>query len=335
MILQRLRRKILIPQTHSQRAAQHFITQRAFLPVSGGIKRNFKEPIVGHARITNPVAAHVTLFDSGGATDAFELRAVNLNLIGLAAVLGSLIVFKLVYDRLEKRPVRVRLLAAFVFSIPGAPALLAAVYYLHVLPERSWFYEFRSLPGFECFSLFLGAAAGAFVTLLPRLSLPFALAGLLTVTAVPYLKPILAPLPADALSSKWENDVCLQSTASTCGPASVATILHKFGLNVSEQEVATQAHTYAGGTEAWYLARFVRAKGMKAKFDFRPGMPEDLVFPAMVGIRLGSAGHFIAVLERDGDMLTVADPLSGKEIVTLEKLRKRCELTGFHLSISR
>lgn len=260
---------------------------------------------------------------------------MNLNLIGLAAALGSLVAFKLVYDRLKERPLRVRLLVALGLTILGTPSILAGVYYLHVLPEWSWFYELRSWKGFEAFALFLGAAAGAFVTLLPRRVLPLALAGVLAMTMVPYLKPVLAPLPADAFSPKWENEVCLQSTPSTCGPASVATILRGFGLDVTEQEVATRAHTYAGGTEAWYLARLVRSKGLRAKFDFRRGMPEDLALPAMVGIRLGNAGHFIAVLERNGEMLTIADPLSGKETVSLATLQKRCELTGFHLSIFR
>lgn len=260
---------------------------------------------------------------------------MNLNLIGLAAALGSLVAFKLVHDRLKERPLRVRLLVALGLTILGTPSILAGVYYLHVLPEWSWFYELRSWPGFEGFALFLGGAAGACVTLLPRWLLPLALAGVLAMTMVPYLKPVLAPLPTDALSPKWENDVCLQSTPSTCGPASVATILRGLGLNVTEQEVATLAHTYAGGTEAWYLARLVRSKGLRAKFDFRHGMPEDLALPAMVGIRLGNAGHFIAVLERNGEMLTIADPLSGKETVSLATLQKRCELTGFHLSIIR
>ncbi|MEI6175658.1 MAG: hypothetical protein WCS43_02095 [Verrucomicrobiota bacterium] len=60
-----------------------------------------------------------------------------------------------------------------------------------------------------------------------------------------------------------------------------------------------------------------------------------LLLVAMVGVKLGAMGHFIAVLARDGDQLTVNDPLTGLRTMTLKDLEKHCKLTGFHLSITR
>ena len=155
------------------------------------------------------------------------------------------------------------------------------------------------------------------------------------VLSVPYVKPLLVPLPDSMIHDQWEGDACMQSTPSTCGPASIATILRSLGLPASERAIAREAHTYAGGTEAWYLARYVRSQGLNARFDFSKGLPENLELPAMIGVRLGGFGHFMPVLARDGDMLTLADPLHGKETISLRDLQKRCQLTGFHLVISR
>lgn len=259
----------------------------------------------------------------------------NVNLIGLLAAVGSIVVFKLVYERLKTRSCRVKLAAALVFGIAAMPAMLAAAYYLHFIPERAWFYELRSWRGSEWLILPLAVSAGCLAALLPRFALPVLLLLLLAAATVPYVKPLIFPLPADSFRVRWENGVCLQSTASSCGPASVASILHSLGVDVSEQEIAKYAHTHASGTEAWYLARFVRSKGLMAKFDFRDGLPDDIRLPAMLGVRFGTSGHFIAVLEKQGGRFTIADPLFGREVLTLEDLKKRCELTAFHMSISR
>ena len=260
---------------------------------------------------------------------------MNVNFIGWAAVCAGVIAFRFAFIRVHPLESGWRVAWFLVLGLCSVPALLFTVHYLHVLPERAWFYELRSWRGSEFLAVPLGAAAGCLATLFPRKLLGLFLIFSITTTVIPYTKTVFAPLPSGAFHDDWKDRACLQSTPSTCGPASIATILKSLGIETSEREIARHAYTYAGGTEAWYLARHVRSLGLNARFDFRPGLPDDKELPALVGVRLGGYGHFIPIISREGDILTIADPLRGMETVTLKELEKRCSLTGFHLSIRK
>lgn len=256
---------------------------------------------------------------------------MHFNLPGLIAVGLSVLVFSITYGALRKRTLAVRLALFLFFSALSLPAVLFAVYYLHVLPETVWFYSLRSYTGSEFLVLFLGAASGAAATLLPRILLAFPLFGLLAIGVVPYLKPFLGPLDYNAFEERRTGNACLQSTSSTCGPASVASALTVLGEPVSEREVAEQAYSYAGGTEAWYLARIVRNHGLIPRFIFaRDTLPVS--FPAVVGRRIG---HFIVILDRSGGQIAFIDPLTGEEHLSEDAFLKRYKLTGFQMTIAR
>lgn len=257
-----------------------------------------------------------------------------MNFLGVTAVGLSLGAFALAHSRLRPRAAKVRCAWFGGLALLAVPSLLFAVYYLRVLPEWAWFYTLRSWPGTELLVVFLGAACGAAASLLPRLLLGVPLFVLLAPAVLPYVKPLLGPIPDDAFQESWQGDVCLQSTPSTCGPASVTTILRHLGAPVSERTVARAAFSYTGGTEAWYLARYVRTRGFVARFDFRSTFSPAAGLPCMVGVRLGGVGHFIAVLEVNGDQVAVADPCEGPKRVSLSAFQRRYDFTGFHLVIS-
>lgn len=279
------------------------------------------------------MAGQASRVDAAAEKNPVVTPGMNVNLIGLAAVCLSVAAFKVAFEVAKSASHGKRVLGLLVFAALGSPALLYAVYYLHVLPERPWFYELRSWPGSEFFVVPLGVSSACLAAMLPRKLLSLILLSLVALGVIPYLKPVLVPLPRNGIKDQWRDEACLQSTPSTCGPASIASILRFHGMPASEREIARAAHTYAGGTEAWYLARYVRSRGLAASFDFRPGLPEDLRLPALIGVRLGGFGHFMPVLSRDKDMLVVADPLHGLETIHLKELEKRCRLTGFHLSV--
>lgn len=259
---------------------------------------------------------------------------MNVNFVGWVAVCASVIAFQLAFNFTKPLTTKWRACWFGILGICGIPAFLFTVYYLHILPEWAWFYEMRSWRGSELLAIPLGAAAGCLATLLPRKTTGLVLLLTITTVSIPHVKPLLAPIPSGSLVDKWDGDACLQSTESSCGPASIATILRHLGHPASESVIARKSFTYQGGTEAWHLARHVRLLGLNARFGFQPGLTEDIELPALVGVRLAGFGHFIAVLSRKGDLLTVADPLHGMESVSVAELEKRCRLTGFHMSIS-
>ena len=258
-----------------------------------------------------------------------------MNILAAIAIVLSIWGFALTCNRLRPRPKKVRLAFFVAFTLLAVPSLLFAIYYLHVLPERAWFYDVRSWRGAEFLVVFLGCAGGAAASLLPRLLLGLPLFAFMALAVVPYIKPVIGPLPDCLFHEHWAGDACIQSTFSTCGPASVSTILRHFGATVSERATARAAYTYTGGTEAWYLARYVRDRGFIPKFDFRNTFSPTVGLPAVVGVRIGGVGHFIAVLDMNGDNIIFADPLCGEEHLSLSEFQRRYEFTGFHMAIAK
>lgn len=259
---------------------------------------------------------------------------MHLNIVGFFAVVLAIVAFFCTYRIVKARSRKVRILCLGIFSLLAIPALLFSVYYLHVLPEKAWFYTLRSIRGSEFLVIFLGCAAGVFSMLLPRFLLGFPLFGVLLIGVLPYLKPLLSPLDYAHLQDRWRGVGCLQSTGATCGPASVASALKSLGISVSEREIAEAAFSYSGGTEAWYLARYISSRGFKARFSIQSPQLPNMGYPAIVGVRIGGMGHFIAVLSENDDGLWVADPLVGEERLSQEDFLKRYRCTGFTMTIA-
>ena len=258
----------------------------------------------------------------------------GVNIMGIMAGIAAIVAFAMSCRMLRGKKAATRTALLFIFSLLSLPSLFVAVYYLRLPLEYAWFYEMRSWRGSEFLIVFAGCAAGAAATFLPRLLLVLPLSGLLGVAAIPYLKPVLLPLADADFHEEWKNGACIQSTSSTGGPASISTILKKLGSIGSEKDAARAVHTYQNGTEAWYLARYVRSKGFKARFDFHGTFSPTVELPAVVGVKLGNIGHFIPVLAVEPDHIVIADPLRGEERLPLHEFHRRYGFTGFHMLIS-
>lgn len=63
-------------------------------------------------------------------------------------------------------------------------------------------------------------------------------------------------------------------------------------------------------------------------------LPDELRLPAIAGVRVGSTGHFIAILDRDPAGTETADPMIGRRIEPPARLALR-QWTGFAIEISR
>ena len=232
-----------------------------------------------------------------------------------------------------------RICALSIGFIAAAPGLLFVLYYTHLFDGAAWFYEFRAMRGSELAACGLGFVAGFIHAALEPGSLGERLAApaiLLALLLVPFSKPWLGPLDLTRLNDRCDGEVCLQSSLSTCGPASAATILDSLGSKTSEKELATECHTYQGGTESWYLARAIRRRGFDARFQIEPENPSALPSPTIAGVILrGGAGHFIAVLSQTPDHVVIADPMKGKLVIDRPDLHELYHFTGFFLVVER
>lgn len=256
--------------------------------------------------------------------------------MAIPTILGSLAMFGL--GRFAGRSARTGKFWFLVLGTASAiPGLLFVLYYLHLFDNAVWFYSFRALPYSELSACGLGFIAGILHswiqphTLGERVICPSVL---LLFVLIPFIKPILSPIDVDHLQNRFQDGVVLQSTSSTCGPASAATILNNFGYSISEKELALESFTSQSGTENWYLARALRRRGFDVDFQVRDPDTTSLPSPAIAGVVLnGRVGHFIAVLGDSGGEVTIADPLNGKHVIKKSALKDSYHFTGFFLAI--
>ena len=194
-------------------------------------------------------------------------------------------------------------LPGFVIATPG---ILLAIYYLKFMGEPIWFYQFRSVPFSEVSAGGAGFIAGLFHSKFAarerfrRIAGPWFFPISLTLgLLVPCLKPIVRPPDWRQFQDRWSDDVCLQTSESSCGPACASTLLRRLGKSVTEEEIARSSFTSRNGTENWYLARTLRKHGAEVQFVKVPDANEPWPYPSIAGVRLpasGNNGHFITLL---------------------------------------
>jgi hypothetical protein len=228
----------------------------------------------------------------------------------------------------------IALVLGIAFAIPG---LLILGYYTPFFGSPAWFYEFRTVPYSEITICGLGFVAGYFYSLIApegtgeKTIVPIAL---FVLVLIPFIKPILDPIDMGKLRTNCPDQVCLQTTYSTCGPSSAASILLALGQNASERDLAGEALTSKGGTELWYLARALRRRGFSTDYLVVPSAPPLFPAPAVAGVVLtGGTGHFIGIVSRTGSLLTVVDPLKGRMTVSDSELRTKYKFSGVFLLI--
>lgn len=232
---------------------------------------------------------------------------------------------------------RSKLTVSLLWFLLGVPGFLFPLYYLHWFDDALWFYQFRSLPFSELTAAGSGLFAGALSEWIQgsKQTTTYLIIILILGIMAPHLKPVIDTLPASSFSDRWSEEVCLQSTFSSCGAASTATILKALGHSVKEQDIAQECYTTRGGTENWYLARAFRRRGYSVKYRIEKELPSDLHTPAIAGVRIAGAGHYIVILNKGNGMYITGDPLVGQESIPLDKIKSRFHFTGFFMEIKQ
>ena len=228
--------------------------------------------------------------------------------------------------------------------LAAIPAILSCIFYTGFLGEAVWFYVFRAMPDTEFAACSAGLLAGWLQNLRNRslrvskqMSAGFIPFVLLLCVTLPYLKQVFLRPDWNNFADRWSENVCLQSSESSCGPASAATLLNFFGKPASERKIAQESFTSRRGTENWYLIRTIRQHGLAAKYLIGKPCSVDFSLPAIIGVRLGGktgTGHFIAVLGKEGDKFIVGDPLNGREVLTPAQFIDQYYLTGFSILVT-
>lgn len=155
----------------------------------------------------------------------------------------------------------------------------------------------------------------------------------LAYVSLPFIKPIIRPLSQN-VGNQWIEGIALQTTHSTCGPASLATIMARNGDKETEAHIARQAFTSSSGTENWYLARYAYQQGYQYRFFREPDLAK-VPTPSIIGVKLGRAGHFITLLSSDNGDYIIADSLSGLYHLTFDEFNKKYRYNGFVLYLNK
>lgn len=217
-------------------------------------------------------------------------------------------------------------------------------YYLHWYDHWAWLFEIRSRRGIE-FTIFF---VGVFCALLQKVvNKRFEAKGIVAahnglvlvfILVIPsFIKPILYPVDP-SWQEKWERGVCLQTKTFTCGPASTATMLYHFGIITTEEEVSEHTYFSRHGAEPWYLARYIRSKGLEVDFISVPTQPPDPPVPCIAGVKLikkEGARHYIVVLGKSPNDFIIADPGYGLFRIPKSLAFTQYEFSGFVLHVTR
>lgn len=210
------------------------------------------------------------------------------------------------------------------------PALSMLLYYLHLVKLPNWYIEFRALPAVELSVAFFGLFFGFLSDIKSQYALAFLT---LALVFVPFVKPIVRPLAIKEVT-EWKDDVCIQSTAATCGPSSLATICRYYGIEATEYDITNASYSCSSGTEIWYVLRHARQKGLRYSLHTAHSF-EDLKFPAIIGTRLGGIGHFITVLGKSERGFVFGDPLQGRLDLNKADFEQKYKLDGMMIVFTK
>ena len=156
---------------------------------------------------------------------------------------------------------------------------------------------------------------------------------------MPFLFPFFIKGKLLSHATRFDKDgICRQTTEYTCGPAAAVTALGTLGLSANEGEIAVLSHSSpVVGTLPRLLCSALEnrygSEGLRCeyrKFDTVAQLKQTGV--TLVVVKEGfMLDHCIVVLEVLDDVVAVADPVTGKELIPIEKFEKMWRYSGIIL----
>jgi hypothetical protein len=158
-------------------------------------------------------------------------------------------------------------------------------------------------------------------------------------SVLPFLVPALIKERLSNLQTKFDkNGICRQTTGYTCGPAAAVTALKKLGLAANEGELAVLSYSSpVTGTLPSCLSSALQnrygAEGLNCRyqhFDSIAQLKNAGITLALVREAI-FMDHCLAVLEVTDEAVTVADPVTGTQLMPYEQFEKIWRFCGIVL----
>ncbi len=172
------------------------------------------------------------------------------------------------------------------------------------------------------------AVTMGFMTLLGRLKRPvekvivlvMMIGAVIWGAVLPFLVPTLIRHNLTNIQTIMDADnVCVQSTNFTCGPAAAVTALRQLGLSAQEGEIAVLSHTSpVAGTMPWCLYKAIQnrygAEGLNCQFRRFDSVSQLREADATLAVVKDAflLDHCVAVLEVSDETVTIGDPVLGR-----------------------
>ncbi len=155
---------------------------------------------------------------------------------------------------------------------------------------------------------------------------------------IPFIGPILARGELEKLDTIFTSDnICLQTTNYTCGPAAAVTALKQLGIEAQESELAVLAYSCPQlGTEDDLLADAIEKRyGSEIDckyryFDSIEQLKQNCPVIAVVKYSF-LIDHYVTVLDVNENKVIIGDPLAGKKELTYEEFKKKWRSVGIVL----
>lgn len=158
-------------------------------------------------------------------------------------------------------------------------------------------------------------------------------------SVLPFLLPALIKDDLSNLETTVNsNGICFQSKAYTCGPAAAVTALRRLGLSASEGEIAVLSYTSpVAGTLPTCLSSALQdrygAEGLKSQYRYFDSITQ--LRNAGITLAVISTGfmssHCVAVLGVSDHIITIADPVVGRMLMSHEQFEKVWHFSGIVL----
>jgi hypothetical protein len=146
--------------------------------------------------------------------------------------------------------------------------------------------------------------------------------------------------PGNLLGVVNAEGICLQTTGYSCGPASAATLLHHYGVQATEDEMAQLCVTRGGGVRSAGTSDAGILRGLRHKLGYRgravistPAC-DQIPVPALVAIQLNpQVGHCILVSKVERDEVKVIDPMFGRGSMVRGQFERMWQKAAIHVEV--